>query len=53
MKGLQSHQMRRGDGLTPTDATLLATPLDFLSQDHLRERQVCSLLDSLATLLVL
>jgi hemerythrin-like domain-containing protein len=49
MKGLQSHQMRRGDGLTPTDATLLATPLEFLCQDHLRERQVCSLLDSLAT----
>jgi hemerythrin-like domain-containing protein len=49
MKGLHSHQMRRGDGLTPTDATLLASPLEFLSQDHLRERQVCSLLDSLAT----
>ncbi|OYU20188.1 MAG: hemerythrin [Rhodobacteraceae bacterium PARR1] len=49
MKGLQSHLMRRGDGLTPTDATLLATPLDFLSQDHLRERQVCSLLDNLAS----
>ena len=49
MKGLHSHQMRRGDGLTPTDAALLESPLDFLSQDHLRERQVCSLLDSLAT----
>ena len=49
MKGLHSHQMRRGDGLTPTDAALLATPLEFLCQDHLRERLVCSLLDSLAT----
>ena len=49
MKGLHSHQMRRGDGLTPTDAALLESPLDFLSQDHLRERQVCSVIDSLAT----
>jgi hemerythrin-like domain-containing protein len=49
MKGLQSHQMRRGDGLAPTDAALLSSPLEFLCQDHLRERQVCSLLDSLAT----
>ena len=49
MKVLQSHQIRRGDGLTPTDATLLSTPLEFLCQDHLRERQVCSLLDSLAS----
>jgi hemerythrin-like domain-containing protein len=51
MKGLQSHQMRRGDGLSPTDAALLSSPLEFLCQDHLRERQVCSLLDSLATAL--
>ncbi len=49
MKGLQSHQMRRGDGLSPTDAALLATPLEFLCEDHMRERQVCSLIDSLAT----
>jgi hemerythrin-like domain-containing protein len=48
MKVLQSHQIRRGNGLTPTDASLLATPLEFLSQDHLRERQVCSLIDHLA-----
>lgn len=48
MKGLQSHQMRRGDGLSPTDVTLLATPLEFLCEDHMRERQVCSVIDSLA-----
>jgi iron-sulfur cluster repair protein YtfE (RIC family) len=41
--------MRRGDGLSPTDVTLLATPLDFLCQDHMRERQVCSVIDCLAT----
>ena len=49
MKGLQSHQMRRGDGLSPTDLSLLATPLEFLCEDHMRERQVCSVIDSLAT----
>lgn len=48
MKGLQSHQMRRGDGLSPTDVALLATPLEFLCEDHLRERQVCRVIDSLA-----
>ncbi|MCA0270930.1 MAG: hemerythrin domain-containing protein [Proteobacteria bacterium] len=51
MKGQHSsraQQVRRGDGLSPTDASLLATPLDFLSEDHLRERQVCSLIDRLA-----
>lgn len=48
MKGLQSNQMRRGDGLSPTDVTLLATPLEFLCEDHMRERQVCSVIDSLA-----
>lgn len=51
MKGQPSsrtRQVRRGDGLSPTDASLLATPLDFLSEDHLRERQVCSMIDRLA-----
>ncbi len=49
MKGLQSHQMRHSDGLSPTDVTLLATPLEFLCEDHMRERQICSVIDSLAT----
>lgn len=51
MKGQHSArtpQVRRGDGLSPTDVSLLATPLDFLSEDHLRERQVCSMIDRLA-----
>lgn len=51
MKGQHSSrtpQVRRGDGLSPTEASLLATPLDFLSEDHLRERQVCSMIDRLA-----
>ena len=52
MKGqhsLLTQQLRRGDGLSPTDPSLLATPLDFLCQDHLRERQVCSVIDRLAS----
>lgn len=51
MKGKHSsrtQQVRRGDGLSPTDPALLVTPLDFLSEDHMRERQVCSLIDGLA-----
>ena len=45
----QAHQVRRGNGLSPTDPSLLATPLEFLCEDHMRERQVCSVIDSLAT----
>ena len=44
----QTQQVRRGDGLSPTDPSLLATPLEFLCEDHMRERQVCSAIDSLA-----
>jgi hemerythrin-like domain-containing protein len=52
MKGRHSHrtrQVRRGGGLSPTDPALLATPLEFLCEDHMRERQVCSVIDGLAT----
>ena len=51
MKGQHSsrtQQVRRGDGLSPTDPSLLATPLEFLCEDHMRELQVCSVIDSLA-----
>ncbi|WP_112324176.1 hemerythrin domain-containing protein [Oceanibium sediminis] len=39
---------RRGSGLCPTDLELLASPLDFLSEDHLRERQICTIIEQLA-----
>jgi len=39
---------RRGSGLFPTDLALLGKPLDFISEDHLRERQVCAVIDALA-----
>lgn len=51
MKGqlsLRAQQVRRGDGLSPTDPSLLATPLEFLCEDHMRERQICAVIDRLA-----
>jgi iron-sulfur cluster repair protein YtfE (RIC family) len=51
MKGHHSQQterIRRGDGLSPTDPSLLATPLEFLCVDHMRERLVCGEIDRLA-----
>lgn len=39
----------RGSGDRPTSPSLLAYPLDFISEDHLRERQVCAMIDGLAT----
>lgn len=44
----QSGPARRGSGLSPTDPRLLAAPLDFISEDHLRERQICAVIDALA-----
>ena len=39
---------RRGSGLAPANPGLIAAPLDFISEDHLRERQICTMLDGLA-----
>jgi len=39
----------RGSGETPTNPSLIANPLDFISEDHLRERQVCAVIEGLAT----
>ena len=44
-----SEPVPRGSGDTPTSPRLLANPLDFLSEDHLRERQICAVIDGLAT----
>lgn len=40
--------VHRGSGQSPTDPGLLARPLDFISADHLRERQICAEIDRLA-----
>lgn len=44
----QSVPARRGGGDAPTSQSLLANPLDFISEDHLRERQICAVMDDLA-----
>lgn len=44
-----SEPLLRGSGEKPTSLGLLANPLDFISEDHLRERQVCATIDELAT----
>ena len=43
-----SECVQRGSGDKPTSKRLLASPLDFISEDHLRERQVCAVIDGLA-----
>jgi len=43
-----SDPARRGSGDTPTSPSLLANPLDFICEDHLRERQICAVIDGLA-----
>lgn len=43
-----SEPVRRGSGDKPTSTSLLARPLDFISEDHLRERQICAVIDRLA-----
>lgn len=44
-----SEPLLRGNGEKPTSLGLLANPLDFLSEDHLRERQICAVIDGLAS----
>lgn len=39
----------RGSGDNPTSPRLLANPLDFISEDHLRERKICAVIDGLVT----
>ncbi len=40
----------RGDCLSPTaPGTLLANPLDYIAEEHLREREICVRLDRIAT----
>jgi iron-sulfur cluster repair protein YtfE (RIC family) len=43
----RSEPARRGSGKAPTDPALIARPLDFISEDHLRERQICVEIDGL------
>jgi hemerythrin-like domain-containing protein len=47
----QPDHAQRGSGNSPTNPSLIANPLDFISEDHLRERQICAVIDALATAL--
>ncbi|WP_371054622.1 hemerythrin domain-containing protein [Rhodosalinus sp. K401] len=40
--------LKRGDCLSPTAPQLLGNPLDFIHEDHLRERTICAQMDGLA-----
>ena len=44
-----SEPAQRGSASAPTRLHLLARPLEFISEDHLRERQICAVIDTLAT----
>lgn len=44
----KSNTLSRGDCLKPTASTLLDKPLEFIHEDHLRERQICIMLDEIA-----
>jgi iron-sulfur cluster repair protein YtfE (RIC family) len=35
-------------GLSPADPSLLRTPLEFIREDHRRERRICAMIDRLA-----
>lgn len=43
-----AHIPKRGDCQSPTDLTLLENPLEFIHEEHLRERQICARIDALA-----
>lgn len=44
----RTETVRRGSGDAPTPPGLLGQPLDFISEDHLRERQICAVIDAIA-----
>jgi len=44
----RSAQDHRGNAGVPTDPALIARPLDFICEDHFRERQFCAEIDRLA-----
>lgn len=46
--GRHTRDRNRGDCRTPTAPALLGNPLEFVYEDHLREREICAALDRLA-----
>lgn len=45
---VQTNTLSRGDCLKPTASSLLGKPLEFIHEDHLRERQICTMLEGIA-----
>lgn len=41
--------MHRGECLNPIDVKTISNPLAFIAEDHLRTRQICTLIDTAAT----
>lgn len=48
MTGRGGRADRQWDYLPPADPSLLANPLDFIAEGHLRERTICAMLDRTA-----
>lgn len=44
----KARDFKRGDRLSPTELQLLGNPIDFIHEDHMRERTICALLDTIA-----
>jgi hemerythrin-like domain-containing protein len=38
----------RGEHLGPTNPRLLGNPIDFIAEDHMRERAICAMIDKIA-----
>lgn len=46
--GKYVRHLNRGEYLAPTAVAMLGKPLEFIHEDHLRERQICILIDEIA-----
>ena len=46
--GIDTNRTVRGDCSEPTSLAILAQPLEFIHDDHLRERHICTMIDEIA-----
>ncbi|MEO9575923.1 MAG: hemerythrin domain-containing protein [Tateyamaria sp.] len=46
--GIDNNRAVRGDYSEPTSLAILAHPLEFIHDDHLRERHICAMIDEIA-----
>jgi len=45
----ETERTARGDHMAPAQQRNLGNPLDFIAEDHLREREICAVIDRLAS----